>query len=225
MRVVVDTKAFEKQITNIANYSFGFLDGINRGKREFLNNLGKGVIFALGQYIDSEARANSRSMHHVYEWYKTGSPSARLFSLDYTVSNLGLSINSTFKQSSTLKEDMTVPFYNKAKIMEKGIPVVIKPRSGGALKFKEGGQEIFVRKAVTVRNPGGEEVEGSFERVFDEFMRTYFTQAFLRSSGLLAYLNKPTAYKKNFLAGSRLGKSKGIETGYKWIINAKVEVE
>jgi hypothetical protein len=225
MLVRIDTKAFEKQLTNIANYSFGFLDGINRGKKEFLNNLGKGVIFALGQYIDSEARANSSSMHHVYEWYKTGSPTSRLFNLNYTVSNLGLSINSTFKQSSTMKEDMTVPFYNKAKIMENGIPVVIKPKGNGALKFKEGGQEIFVRKAVTVRNPGGEEVEGSFERVFDEFMRTYFTQAFLRSSGLLAYLNKPVAYKKNFLAGSKMGKSKGVDTGYKWIINAKVEVE
>jgi hypothetical protein len=225
MRVRIDTKAFEKQLTNIANYSFGFLDGVNRGKKEFLNNLGKSVIFSLGQYIDSEARANSRSMHHVYEWYKTGSPSARLFTLNYTVSNLGLSINSTFKQSSTVKEDMTVPFYNKAKIMEEGIPVVIKPKGSGALKFKEGGQEIFVRKPITIRNPGGEEVEGSYERVFDEFMRVYFTQAFLRSSGLLAYLNKPVAYKKNLLAGSRMGRSKGVDTGYKWIINAKVEVE
>ena len=225
MLVRIDTKAFEKQLTNIANYSFGFLDGVNRGKKEFLNNLGKGVIFALGQYIDSEARANSRSLHHVYEWYKTGSPSSRLFELDYTVSNLGLSINSTFRQSSTVKEDMTVPFYNKAKIMEKGIPVIIKPKGNGALKFKEAGREIFVRRAITIRDPGGDEVEGSFERVFDEFMRTYFTQAFLRSSGLLAYLNKPVAYKKNFLAGSKMGKSKGIETGYKWIINAKVEVE
>jgi hypothetical protein len=225
MRVVINTKSFEKQLTNIANYSFGFIDGVNRGKKEFLNNLGKGVIFSLGQYIDSEARANSRSLHHVYEWYKTGSPTSRLFDLNYTVSNLGLSINSTFRQSSTIKEDMTVPFYNKAKIMENGIPVVIKPKGNGALKFKEGGQEIFVRKAVTVTNPGGEQVQGSFERVFDEFMRTYFTQAFLRSSGLLSYLNKPVAYKKNILAGSKMGRSKGIETGYKWIINAKVEVE
>jgi hypothetical protein len=55
MRVVINTKAFEKQLTNIANYSFGFLDGVNRGKKEFLNNLGKSVIVALGQYIDSEA--------------------------------------------------------------------------------------------------------------------------------------------------------------------------
>jgi hypothetical protein len=109
--------------------------------------------------------------------------------------------------------------------MEEGIPVLIKPKGTGALKFKEGGQEIFVRKPITVRNPGGEEVEGSYERVFDEFMRVYFTQAFLRSSGLLAYLNKPVAYKKNFLAGSRMGRSKGVDTGYKWIINAKVEVE
>ena len=37
MRVVINTKAFEKQLTNIANYSFGFLDGVNRGKKEFLN--------------------------------------------------------------------------------------------------------------------------------------------------------------------------------------------
>lgn len=225
MRVRIDTKSFEKQLTNIANYSFGFIDGINRGKKEFLNNLGKGVILSLGQYIDSEARANSSSMHHVYEWYKTGSPSARLFNLDYTVSNLGLSINSTFRQSSTMKEDMTVPFYNKAKIMEEGIPVVIKPKGNGALKFSNGGEEVFVRKPITITNPGGVEVEGSFERVFDEFMRTYFTQAFLRSSGLLAYLKKPTAYKRDFAAGSKMGKSKGISTGYKWIINAKVEVE
>ena len=225
MRVVINTKSFEKQLTNIANYSFGFLDGINRGKREFLNNLGKSVIFSLGQYIDSEARANSKSLHHVYEWYKSGSPASRLFDLNYTVSNLGLSVNSTFRQSSTITEDMTVPFYNKAKIMEKGIPVTIKPRSGGALKFKEGGEDVFVTRPVTVRNPGGDEVQGSFERVFDEFMRTYFTQAFLRSSGLLAYLKKPVAYKKNILAGSKMGRSKGLDTGYKWIINAKVGVE
>jgi hypothetical protein len=102
---------------------------------------------------------------------------------------------------------------------------VIKPKRGGALKFNDGGREVFVTSPITVRNPGGVEVEGSFERVFDEFMRTYFTQAFLRSSGLLAYLKKPVAYKKNLLAGSKMGRSKGIDTGYRWIINAKVEVE
>jgi hypothetical protein len=225
MRVVINTKAFEKQLTNIANYSFGFIDGINRGKREFLHNLGKSVIFSLGQYIDSEARANSRSMHHVYEWYKTGSPNARLFDLKYTVSNLGLSVNSTFRQSTSMSKGATEPFYNKAKIMEEGITVTIRPISGRLLKFTYNEEEIFTTNPVTVTNPGGDGVQGSYERVFDEFMRTYFTQAFLRSSGLLAYLKKPVAYKKNILAGSKMGRPKGIDTGYKWIINAKVEVE
>jgi hypothetical protein len=225
MRVRLDTKQLEKQLINIANYSFGFLDGINRGKKIFLSNLGKDVIIVLGQYIDVEAKANSRSLHHVYEWYKTGSPGARLFNLNYTVSNLGLSINSSFRQSSTVTEKMTVPFYNKAKIMEEGIPVTIKPKNNGVLRFTDGGEEVFVKKPITIRDPGGDEVEGSFERVFDEFMRNYFSQVFLRSSGLLKYLNTPTAYKKNFLAGSKMGRSKGIDTGYKWIINANVKVE
>jgi hypothetical protein len=225
MRLKVNTRPLEKQIRNIADYSFGFLDGVNRGKKEFLHNLGKSVIFSLGQYIDSEARANSRSMHHVYEWYKTGSPSARLFDLQYTVSNLGLSINSTFKQSTSMSEDATEPFYNKAKIMEEGIPVTIRPKSGGVLRFKDGEEDVFSTDPITVDNPGGQEVDGSFERVFNEFMTVYFTQAFLRSSGLLGYLKKATAYKTNFAAGSKMGRSKGVSTGYKWIINARVEVE
>ena len=118
MRVSLTTNDFEKQIINIANYSVGFLEGVQKGKRIFLDNMGKGVIYTLGRYIDIEAKANSAALHHVYEWYQTGSPSARLFDISYTVSNVGLSVNSTFKQSRTVSEDGTVPFYNKATIME-----------------------------------------------------------------------------------------------------------
>lgn len=224
MRVSITTNDFEKQILNIAQYSIGFIEGAQKGKRIFLDNMGKGVIYTLGRYIDVEAKANSSALHHVYEWYQTGSPNARLFDLDYTVSNVGLSINSTFKQSRTITEDGTVPFYNKATIMENGIPVLIKPKRT-ALRFRAGGQEIFTRKPVNVRNPGGEEVEGSFERTFDEFMRNYFTQGFLRASGLFDYIQNPTVYKKNFAAGAKKGKSVGVSTGFKWITNAKVEVE
>jgi len=224
MRVSLTTNDFEKQILNIANYSIGFLDGVNKGKKIFLDNMGKGVIYTLGRYIDVEAKANSSALHHVYEWYQTGSPSARLFDIDYTVSNLGLSINSTFRQSRTVAEDGTVPFYNKASIMENGIPVLIKPKRT-ALRFRAGGEEVFTRRPVNVRNPGGEEVQGSFERTFDEFMRNYFTQGFLRASGLIDYISNPRIYKKNFAAGAKGGKSVGVSTGFKWITNAKVEVE
>lgn len=224
MRVSLTTNDFEKQIINIANYSVGFLEGVQKGKRIFLDNMGKGVIYTLGRYIDVEARANSEALHHVYEWYQTGSPSARLFDISYTVSNVGLSVNSTFKQSRTVSEDGTVPFYNKATIMENGIPVLIKPKRT-ALRFRAGGEEVFTRKPVNVRNPGGEEVQGSFERTFDEFMRNYFTQGFLRASGLMDYISNPKIYKKNFAAGAKGGKNTGVSTGFKWITNAKVEVE
>jgi hypothetical protein len=224
MRVSLTTNNFEKQIMNIANYSIGFIEGVQKGKRIFLDNMGKGVIYTLGRYIDVEAKANSAALHHVYEWYQTGSPSARLFDINYTVSNVGLSINSTFKQSRTISEDGTVPFYNKATIMENGIPVLIKPKRT-ALRFRAGGEEIFTRKPVNVRNPGGEEVEGSFERTFDEFMRNYFTQGFLRASGLMDYISNPKIYKKNFAAGAKGGRNTGVSTGFKWITNAKVEVE
>ena len=224
MRVSLTTNDLEKQIMNIAEYSLGFLEGAKRGKRIFLDNMGKGVIYTLGRYIDVEARANSAALHHVYEWYQTGSPNARLFDISYTVSNVGLSVNSTFKQSRTVSEDGTVPFYNKATIMENGIPVLIKPKRI-ALRFRAGGEEIFTRKPVNVRNPGGEEVEGSFERTFDEFMRNYFTQGFLRASGLMDYISDPKIYKKNFAAGAKGGRNTGVSTGFKWITNAKVEVE
>jgi hypothetical protein len=225
MIVNLQSKSFEKQMQNIVNYSIGFLDGVKKGKKIFLNNLGRGTIEALALYVDSSARGNPSALHHVYEWYQTGSPGARLFDLDYTVSNNGLTFNSKFKQSRTLKEDSNQPFYNKAYIMENGIPVTITPKKSGVLVFEEGGQTIFTKGSVTVRNPGGINVEGGLERTVDEFMKNYFKQSFLRACGIYDYIKKPVLYKKYLKAGSVSGKSKGIDVGYKWIANAKVGVE
>jgi len=225
MIIRTNTQNFDKQMNNIVQYAFGFLDGVNKGKKIFLQNLGAGTIEALAAYVDVSARGNPSALHHVYEWYQTGSPSARLFDINYTVSNLGLSINSTFRQSRTVKEDSNVPFYNKAKIMEDGVPVTITPKRSSVLAFTQGGETIFTKKSITVRNPGGDLVQGSFEKIIDEFMLRYFKQSFLRSSGIYDYIKKPTTFKKNIKSGSRLGKSKGIDTGFKWIANAKVGVE
>ena len=203
----------------------GFLDGVENGKRVFLKNLGAGTIQAMAAYVDVSAKGNPNALHHVYEWYQTGSPSARLFDIDYTVSNLGLTFNSKFKQSRTLKEDSNVPFYNKASIMENGVPVTITPKKSSVLVFEQGGETIFTKNPVTVRNPGGDYVAGSFERTIDEFILKYFKQSFLRASGIYDYIKKPVLYKKNFKAGSKMGKSKGVDTGFRWIANAKIGVE
>jgi hypothetical protein len=203
----------------------GFLDGVENGKRVFLKNLGAGTIQAMAAYVDVSAKGNPNALHHVYEWYQTGSPSARLFDIDYTVSNLGLTFNSKFRQSRTLKEDSNVPFYNKASIMENGVPVTITPKKSSVLVFEQGGETIFTKNPVTVRNPGGDCVAGSFERTIDEFILKYFKQSFLRASGIYDYIKKPVLYKKNFKAGSKIGKSKGVDTGFRWIANAKIGVE
>ena len=212
-------------MNNIVQYAFGFLDGVQKGKKVFLQNLGVGTIQAMAQYVDVSARGNPAALHHVYEWSQTGSPSARLFDINYTVSNLGLSINSTFRQSRTVRQDSHTPFYNKAKIMEEGIPVTIKPKKSSVLVFTEEGETVFTKSPIVVRNPGGDRVQGSFERTMDEFILRYFKQSFLRASGIYDYINKPTVFKKNIKAGSKVGKSKGVETGFKWIANAKVGVE
>ena len=225
MRVSLNTTSLDKTLNNVLNYSLGFIDGVNSGKKIFLDNLGKGIIYALGQYIDTNARLNEASLHHVYEWYKTGSPSARLFDLDYTVSSIGLSISGTFKQSRSLSSTATEPFYNKARIMEEGLPVTIKPKKSEVLAFEVDGEKVFTKNPVNIANPGGNQVKGSFNDIFDEFMLRYFKQSFLRASGLFDYLNNPTIYKKELPSGAKFGKTKGRSVGFKWIANARIGVE
>jgi hypothetical protein len=224
MKISTNTKSFTKQMNNIVNYSFGFLDGVEKGKSVFLNNLGHGVLTALYDYIDASARSNPRAMHHIYEWMQTGSPEARLYDLSYTVSNLGLSFKSKFTQSQSFSRDSNTPFYDKARIMEQGIPVKIAPVRSDVLVFDINGETVFTKKEVTVQNPGGTEVVGSFERAVDEFMLGYFKQSFIRASGLYDYISKPIIYKANVAAGSRMGRAKGVDTGFKWIANARVGV-
>lgn len=215
---------FISDMNNIVNYSLGFLDGVKKGKRVFLGNLGVGIKKMLETFIDSNARSNPQMLHHVYEWSRTGSPEARLFDINYTVSNVGLSFYSSFKQSNTIKEGSSVPFYNKAKIMEEGVPVTITPKKSSVLVFEDNGETIFTKNPVEVTNPGGPQVQGSFEKIVNIFFSRYFTQAFLRSSGVYKYLNNPEIYKKNLQKGRAGGKTVGVSTGYSWIVNAGVDL-
>lgn len=224
MRVSLDSKMFEKQLDNLIDYSVGFLDGTKKGQKIFFDNLGSGVIQALSLYIDAAARSNQAALHHVYEWYKVGSPSARLFDVEYISTNSGLSINSTFRQSKTIQKNSSTPFYNKAKIMENGIPVKIKPKKNKTLVFEQNGETVFTKKEVVVQNPGGQSVTGSFQKTFDEFFKFYFTQSFLKSSGLLEYIENPIIYKKNFKSGLKNGRSKGLSTGFEWMAQAKIGI-
>jgi hypothetical protein len=223
MRVTFDSKKFKRDMDNIVDYSVGFLDGINSGKKVFLSNLGRSTIIGLKEFIDTMARVDPEALHHVYEWNQTGSPAARLFDLDYTVSNLGLSLKSTFRQSVSVANGSSVPFYNKAMIMESGSPVTIRPVRAEVLKFTdEDGNEVFTKNPVRIENPGGTAVQGAFEHTLDIFVNQYFSQSFLNASGIIDKLKDISIYNKNFASGAKLGRSRGMQIGYRWIINAGV---
>ncbi len=214
--------AFKKDMKNIMNYSIGFLEGVQAGKVKFLNNVGVMTKELLEQYIDSNARVNPEALHHIYEWSKVGSPDARLYNINYTISNLGLSFVSTFKQSTSIKDGSSVPFYNKAKIMEEGTPVTIRPERSDVLVFEDGGETVFTKGEVVVQSPGGTATTGSFQKVVDTFFTRYFTQAFLKSSGIYQYFNNADVYRKNLASGKSSGKIKGYQVGYRWIANAGI---
>lgn len=210
-------------MNNIMEYAIGFMDGVQRGKQHILRAVGTEAIELLKQFIDSNARTNPAALHHVYEWYQTGSPNARLFDLTYTISNVGLSVKSTFRQSTSIKDGSTVPFYDKARIIENGIPVVIRPRRASVLAFEQNGETVFTKGPIVVDNPGGTEAKNGFEEVFDSFFNNYFSQAFLRVSGIMDYLENPEVFKKNLNAGKRGGRSLGVATGYSWVANVGVK--
>lgn len=221
--IITDASKLAKDLNQIVNYSIGFLNGVQSGKTRFMNNVGLGVIETLKQYIDSSARVNPEMLHHMYEWNKVGSPDARLFDLDYVVNGAGLSVGASFRQSTSIKEGSNVPFYDKARIMEYGVPVKIRPRQAQALVFDANGEEVFVKKELSVDSPGGTDAEGGFEATFNEFFNRFFTQAFLDVSGIKKYLQEPKVFASNFDKATTGGRALGLRVGYNWITNAEVK--
>jgi hypothetical protein len=207
-------------MNNILGYSEGFLDGVHRGKDRMLDNFADEIKNSLKEFIDSNARVNPQALHHIYEWHETGSPGARLFDIDCIVNKDGISFQGSFRQSVSIQSGSKVPFYDKATIMERGIPVRIVPKQAQALAFQDGGQDVFVKGPVVVGSPGGVEVAGSFGRVFDDFFNSYFSQAFIFSSGILKDLENAGAFAKNLDKGRQGGRSAGVSVGNLWISKA-----
>lgn len=221
IKVDFNTEQFFKEMTNTVEYAAGFIEGAKRGKVKLLESIGKTVVEGIKQFIDANARLSPQALHHVYEWYQTGSPDARLFEIQYIANQAGLSFNSTFTQSTSIRNGSKVPFYNKAELMEQGAPVTIIPKPQKPLVFEDNGETVFTKSPVTVLNPGGDAVAGGYQRVFEQFFSQYFSQSFLRSSGILDHLNDPTPFKSSFKDAKKGGKALGINVGYRWVTKSK----
>jgi hypothetical protein len=168
-----DTGQFAEKISALSIYDSNLLtmlyqnpvnkQKINRGAALLVRN-----YFDL--YLDSRARQNPSAYHHVYEFEKTGNPTARLFKAVVTNAPDGSAvINYSFNQAKDPNPE-GYPFPNKADVMEKGETIIVTPKRGRYLRYRlEDGQFVTSEKSV-IRNPGGDQVRGSFESTFRSFM-------------------------------------------------------
>lgn len=149
-----------------------------------------------GLYVDSQARVNPKSLHHVYEWNKTGNAGSRLFDLN-VISSSGLS----FKiKSSLLLSKSSVPnsfgksryvFSKKASVMEAGMPLVIRPRAAERLVFETSIGVVYMPKgaSVTVTRPGGGKVTGRFQIAYAQFFTGNLVNLSIKNSGFQRLFN------------------------------------
>lgn len=214
-----DDSELVRDIANIVQYTNGFAEGARRGKAKFLENLAVMIKESAENYVDSSARVDEARLHHVYEWYMTGSPEARLFNISYRISTNAINFNYEFSQSRSVKRGSNVPFYDKATIMERGTPVTIRPKRSDVLVFDENGETIFTKKPVIVNNPGGN-VAGQFEKVLDSFFNNYLKQSFMSITGIEFNLKNPVQFAQNLKKGR--GYADGVKSGYNWIVGATI---
>jgi hypothetical protein len=195
--VKLNTKNFEKIMNNLISYSDGFFTQTKAKSNYVAQRLGKGSIEEFYRYLDSLASTNPGMLHHIYEWGSVGNPSQRLVELKSELKGNAAVITAEYLPSSSISDESTEPFVNKAEIMEEGIPVVVDTVNAKALFFKIDGEEFFSAGPIVIENPGGVEVRGQFVAQFEEFYGKYFEEVYLRAIRFYDHFQDPREYKKN----------------------------
>lgn len=149
-----------------------------------------------GEYIDAQARTKPRSLHHVYEWKKSGNKNARLFKLTSIDSDgISFKINYEFKASTSMvpapQNRRRHVFANKASVMEAGMPLKIAPRHSQRLVFESNGETVFMPKgaSVTVQRPGGPGVKNQFTLQYSRFFSGELVNNSIKKSGFKNLFN------------------------------------
>ena len=165
-------------------------------EKKFQSVIFKQIDQDFGLYVDSQARMNPKSLHHMYEWKSVGNKSSRLFNLSI-LSTDGLSFKIT---SRFLPSKSSVPnefskrrhvFKNKASIMEAGMPLTIHPRSAERLVFETSTGVVYMPKgaSVTVTRPGGGKATGRFKIAYAQFFTGNLVNLAIKRSGFQQIFN------------------------------------
>jgi hypothetical protein len=221
----INSKEAMRVLNNVVNYSEGFIKESKAKESYVASKLASTSITAFYEYLDVLARTNPGMLHHVYEWGEAGNPGARLVELKKVLAGKKVEIASEFIMSTTISENGSEPFWNKAEVMEEGITVQVNEVSAQALFFQIDGEEFFRTGPIVIENPGGEQVRGSFVRAFEEFYNNYFDQVYLRSIRFYDHFTKSKEFESGFNSAVRSGSAASIgrRSALSWIINAPGE--
>lgn len=151
-------------------------------------------------YVDAQARMKPKSLHHVYEWRKNGSPEGRLFNLKL-LGGEGLSFRFDY---DLLDSQSYVPykrnrnkykFAKKASVMEAGMPVIVSPRPSKRLVFEIDGSTVFMPKgaSVTIKSPGGKASTNQFKLIYSRFFSSDLVKGSIMRSGFEKIFNSGMA--------------------------------
>jgi hypothetical protein len=216
-----DGKEAMKMLNNVVSYSNGFIKETKAQEKTIASRLADTSIDAFYDYLDTLARTNPGMLHHVYEWGAVGDPDSRLVELKKRLSGKSAQIDSEFVTSSSIPEGGSEPFYEKAEIMEEGIPITVQAVQAKAMFIQYNGDEFFTAGPIVIENPGGEGVRGSFVAAFEEFYNTYFDQVYLRAIRFYQHFENPKGFESNFNSAVNSGNAAGIgrTTALKWVMN------
>jgi len=170
-------------------------------KELFTKTMFDQISIDFGNYIDALARSKPKSLHHVYEWKKTGNKAARLFRLN-KISEEGLSfrVNYDFLPSRSM-----VPASTGKRRHMLGKPLVIRPKNAERLVFEIDGETVFMPKgkSVTVRRPGGSASTNQFTLAHSRFFSGRLVNESIKKSGFQKVFN------------SRITKALGVPSNIK----------
>lgn len=219
LKVKFDTKKLTKTINNVIQYSDGFISETRDSKQKIVNKMAVTGINSFYDYLDGLARVHPTILHHVYEWGEVGNPLQRLYELNLSVSSRSATIGAEFLESTSIPTGATEPFYNKAEVMENGETVIVSEKEAQALFFEIDGEEFFRKGPITIANPGGEAVRGSFVEAFNQFYTSYFSEVYLRSIKFYQHLSKPNTYSRNIKNAVKGGSARtaGKAAAQQWI--------
>lgn len=168
IRTKFDVAPFTKTVQQVAKYYTDVVSTLNAAIPIINRGIANDVVSTAYQYFDSMA-ASGNGIEHMYEFGHAGDPSMRLYRITQQAGAAGTVLSYEFIEARVPTPDSDKVFRDKARIMEQGVSVTIRPVDATILAFNVGGEDVFTRGPV-ITTPG-KNVAGNFSNMFNDYMQ------------------------------------------------------